>query len=713
MISTNRFTLYLAVLHIFLLACDCVHSQLLQGRSWIARLTNKQDSSVVNNSIPNGKSSWAFASAAAAEQNDSGDDSNIDLLEDGDLIIPEADAYTQEHHPCEIGFEGIRMVLKQKKKNEERVILDGSIKGIAKPGRMLAIMGPSGSGKTTFLHALAGKIKQNSRIRLSGMRFLNGNTVPGDAFIPAAFIEQETNFFPYMTVKETLDFRVELKLGRTVDKNSRDNIVKELMSLLSLSKSANTIVGNNKIRGVSGGERKRLSIACEMIDSPPVIFLDEPTSGLDSYQSLQVVQTMRRLANSGKTVVAVIHQPSQRIFSLFDDLLLLSEGKQMYFGEVKNVRSYFDSIGFSCANEEGTAEHILDIVSLATSPNGKEENTLHGHIDTISAHAIKQTQNLDVRMAKGYSGLDVSSKEVKTLLKRARLHNTPSSNIFRQFKLLFHRSFKEILRGKSVILLKAVQQITLGLIYGGIYSLGRDQSSIMDRFGLLNLIVVGTANMALATTIRSFPKEKSIVVSEIGCHLYRTFPYLLSKAISEMPLTALLSSLLGVIIYPLAGLQKVKSKFFNFLGLSTLHSTACQATGLFLGAVSPSSDFALALLPPIVVLSIIFDGRNISIENIPKLLRFLPKVGVVRWGYEGLATNEFLGLEFTTFGAKRGPVIKTGEEALERFGLGRSTLPQIARAELCIIGGSWLLSYLGLSLTSDKYAVMEAPKEKA
>ena len=91
--------------------------------------------------------------------------------------------------------------------------------------------------------------------------------------IPAAFIEQDTNFFPYMTVKETLDFRVELKLGRTVNKNDRDDIVKELMALLSLSKSANTIVGNTKVRGVSGGERKRLSIACEMIDSPPVIFL--------------------------------------------------------------------------------------------------------------------------------------------------------------------------------------------------------------------------------------------------------------------------------------------------------------------------------------------------------------------------------------------------------------------------------------------------------
>jgi len=568
--------------------------------------------------------------------------------------------------------------------------------------RSLAIMGPSGSGKTTVLHALAGKVKRNNRIQLYGLRYLNGNLISEDAVIPAAFIEQDTNFFPYMTVKETLDFRVELKLGRTVNKNDRDDIVKELMALLSLSKSANTIVGNTKVRGVSGGERKRLSIACEMIDSPPVIFLDEPTSGLDAYQSLQVIQTMRRLADSGKTVVAVIHQPSQRIFSLFDDLLLLSEGKQMYFGEVKNVRSYFDNIGYGCAKEEGTAEHILDVVSSPTTVNGNEQESLQESLDKISALAIQQTESLKLQYPK-------STKDINELLRRAKIHESPSANIFCQFKLLFKRSFKEILRGKSVILLKAVQQISVGLIYGGIYSLGNDQSSIMDRFGLLNLIVVGATNMAVAATIRAFPKEKSIVVSELGSKLYRTFPYLISKAMSEMPLTAFLSSLLGVIIYPLTGLQKVKSKFLNFLGLTTLHSIACQAAGLFLGAVSPSSDFALALLPPILVFSIIFDGRNISMENIPKLLRFIPKVGLIRWGYEGLATNEFLGLEFTSKGTKRGPVVKTGEEALDRFGLGGSTIPQILKAELLIIGSSWFLSFLGLSLTTGQYAVMQRP----
>merc|ERR1712038_787345 len=178
--------------------------------------------------------------------------------------------------------------------------------------------------------------------------------------LPAAYIEQESNFFPHLTVKETLDFRVELKLGDKLGKAARDDIVKDLIELLGLTKSANTIVGDAKVRGLSGGERKRLSIACELILSPPVIILDEPTTGLDSYQAAQVTEFLRKLADSGKTIIAVIHQPSQSVFSMFDDLLLISEGHLMYYGELKQVRSHLENLGYPCLKGTGTAEYVLD-----------------------------------------------------------------------------------------------------------------------------------------------------------------------------------------------------------------------------------------------------------------------------------------------------------------------------------------------------------------
>lgn len=626
--------------------------------------------------------------------------------------IPEpptdTDIETSLHNAkVELSFEGIRLELHGKKyKKAPRLILDGSIRGTAQSGRLLAIMGPSGSGKSTLLDALAGKIKYSPHTKLEGRRFLNHELVSGDSQIPAAYIQQEVNFFPHMTVKETLDFRVELKVGSSLSKGERDKLVTDLMDQLNLSKSANTIVGNGKVRGLSGGERKRLSIACEMISSPSIIFLDEPTSGLDSYQAMQVVETLRKLADDGKTVIAVIHQPSQQAFAQFDDLLLVSEGRQMYFGPVSKVRSYLDGLGYRASSETGTAEHILDIISKVNSADKDAEQASLDRIDHLADHAARdETIQLPTKAAAA-----AALKHTKRFASVAQ--GGPRASIFRQFKLLLRRSLSEAVRGKAALVIKVVQQVSLGLIYGGIYKLGNNQASIQDRIGLLSLIAIGSTNMGMAGTIRSFPKEKNIITGEIGSKLYKTLPYFLAKAIAEIPLLAAFSALFSGIVYTLTGLQRTRQKFQTFLGLVSLHTILSEAAGLLIGSISPSSDVALALFPPIVVLNIIFDGKNISEENTPKLLRWLPKIGIVRWGFEGLAINEFQGLHFDTSGPRRGPITKTGEEALDRFGLLGSTVGQVAKVQLMMIGTCWVMSYLGLSWTGQKYQYMSLPESK-
>ena len=332
------------------------------------------------------------------------------------------------------------------------------------------------AGKSTFLHALAGRIKDNPKLSLSGRRYFNGEEVAGDSQLPAAFIEQEVNFFPHMTVKETLDFRVELKLGKMLDKTERDEVVTSLMDQLGLGKSAGTIVGNSKIRGLSGGERKRLSIACEMISSPPIIMLDEPTSGLDSYQATQVVETLRRLADGGKTVVAVIHQPSQHVFGMFDDLLLISEGKQMYYGEVAMVRSYMDKLGYSAEQEVGTAEHVLECVSHVNGGSSEEKASLK-RIDRLAEEAKAHASEI-VLSASNDAEVATTKKKKKAKRKYFAVVHHSGANVFRQFRLLLTRSLDEVFRGKGAIIIKTVQQVTLGLIYGGIYQLGMNQVSL-------------------------------------------------------------------------------------------------------------------------------------------------------------------------------------------------------------------------------------------
>jgi hypothetical protein len=218
--------------------------------------------------------------------------------------------------------------------------------------------------------------------------------------------------------------------------------------------------------------------------------------------------------------------------------------------------------------------------------------------------------------------------------------------------------------------------------------------------------------MAMASTLRAFPKEKAIISTELSAKLYGTLPYFIGKAISEIPQTAFFSSLFGVLVSTFTGLNGNMRKLRRFLGLNSLHVLTAQSAGLAIGAISPNSDTALALFPAIMVLNIIFDGKNISEENTPRLLRWLPKVGLIRWGFEGLSLNEFEGLEFDTKGPQRGPVARNGEEALSRFGLAGKSLGNVVKAQLIITTSCWFLSFLGLTLTRQRFQTMEVPTSK-
>jgi ABC-2 type transporter len=231
-----------------------------------------------------------------------------------------------------------------------------------------------------------------------------------------------------------------------------------------------------------------LSIAVEMISSPSLIFLDEPTSGelavlphallfataylpntvlgLDSSAAASLVENLRNLANDGKTVVAVIHQPSQHVFSMFDDLLLLSDGQQMYFGPVKDVRSYMEKQGYQPEKEVGTAEYVIECISRVPRA-GESDADAHKRILALADNA-KTTQKVDL------GTVDESGHKMEHYAVVAARHG-PRANIFKQFRLLMKRAFKEAFRGKGILILKTVQQVTVALIYGGIYKLGNNQ----------------------------------------------------------------------------------------------------------------------------------------------------------------------------------------------------------------------------------------------
>lgn len=165
-------------------------------------------------------------------------------------------------------------------------------------------------------------------------------------------------------------------------------------------------------------------------------------------------------------------------------------------------------------------------------------------------------------------------------------------------------------------------------------------------------------------------------------------------------------------MYPLSGLQRTARKFATFLGISALNSVASSALGLLVGALAPSTDAALALFPPIIVLMIIFNGANISDESTPKLIKWLPKLSLVRWGFEGLAVNEFKGLTFQAAHRQRGPPRArfTGDDALDRLSFGQSTVKRAVKAQAAVLGACYLQTYRVLRNTKPRYATFAAPR---
>eukprot|EP00158_Paraphelidium_tribonemae_P008650 Partr_v1_DN28639_c1_g1_i1_m50047 putative (ABC) transporter len=234
---------------------------------------------------------------------------------------------TGHHIPATVSFRNIGYQISRK--GDRKRLLRG-IYGVVKPGEVMAIMGASGAGKTTCLDILAGRAKRGV---VSGQLLINGMVPTRQQFKKiSGYVDQEDTLLGTLTVYETLLYSALLRLPKDMSHAAKVRRVQDTMVELGIEHIANSRIGYPGHRGISGGEKRRVSIAMEVVTSPSVIYLDEPTSGLDSYNALTVVQSLVRLAkNYNRTVILSIHQPRSNIFAMFDKLLLLAEGGFMVY----------------------------------------------------------------------------------------------------------------------------------------------------------------------------------------------------------------------------------------------------------------------------------------------------------------------------------------------------------------------------------------------
>lgn len=618
--------------------------------------------------------------------------SNLDTVEETSELEEEPD--DESVTPVTVQWKKLTCVLMDKTGRVGKVLLN-KLSGEAKAGRLLAIMGPSGSGKTSLINVLAGQLPAAGRLRLTGQLSFDGRLLKSGA-PKVAYVRQEDLFFSQLTVRETLSLAAELQLSNKLDKG---RYVNDLLYRLGLGSCADTIVGDNKVRGISGGEKKRLSIACELVASPSVIFADEPTTGLDAFQAEQVIQTLRKLAEDGHTVIISIHQPRGSIYAKFDDLVLLSNGSLVYAGPAgDDAIAYFDSIGYKVPEHVNPAEYFADLISVDYSSPEREDITRQKLASLVKAFAHEGAENSDAI-------IDDKTEEDES---NALVAVSPGPKIgwWSQFRFLLNRAWLQATRDGPTNKVRASMSISSAIIFGSIFwRMGLSQTSIQDRMGLLQVAAVNTAMAALTKTVNVFPKERTIVQRERTKGSYDLVPYLASKLIAEAPVSAAFPLAFGAIVYPLTRLNPSISRFLKFSGVHVVEAFAASAMGLTVGAVSPTLEAASALGPSIMTVFIVFGGYYVNESNTPILFRWIPKISIIRWAFQALCVNEFKGLKFEKV---KSFDVEDGEQVLDRLSFGTTTLrgALVEEARIAILW--YYLTYLALRRTRPRYQAFEA-----
>jgi ABC-type multidrug transport system permease subunit len=463
-----------------------------------------------------------------------------------------------------------------------------------------------------------------------------------------------------------------------------------------------------------------------MFGSPNLLFADEPTTGLDSFQAERVMEALKELAEEGgHTVITSIHQPRSSIYALFDDLMVLSEGRVMYLGPASKARDYFieamASIGLpfgvskDVVRNSNPAELIIDLVSIDMSSPEMERKS-HERLALLADYFQKHQKKTrkDSHHSQSVVGNELVATSVAAGAVSRRKPAKTGASMIEQFRLLFIRSWRQVHRSKVANFARACANIGSGVVFGCIYyKLGKGQSSMNDRLGLMQVAAVNTAMSTVIKTLNAFPIERNIVQSERAAGSYSVAPYLVSKLAAEFPLAAIFPNLFGVCVYRMCNLNPAKNCFLNFAALLTLEAFTSSALGMLVGAFTPDEDSALAVGPSLMTVAIIFSGFYISPDNIPKAFRWLKTTSLIKWAFEGLAVNELKGQEFDSDGdgKYRGPVIKTGDQLLERVGFGDSTVRNSVVGLSRILASCYALTYFFLVRDLPKVQEMVDPEE--
>lgn len=523
------------------------------------------------------------------------------------------------------------------KREVAKQILQG-ITGSVGPGEMLALMGPSGSGKTTLLNVLACR-KTTDNHKATGEITYNG--APFSKFMKRrmAFVTQDDMLYPHLTVKETLTYAALLRLPASMTKKEKTEVAEQVIRQLGLERCRDTLIGSTFLRGISGGERKRVCIGHEMLINPSIIFLDEPTSGLDSTTALRIIQLLQKLAQSGRAVVTTIHQPSSRLFGLFDKMLLLAEGRAAYFGAATRALLYFESIGFSPLIAMNPADFLLDVCSGNTSEMSLPP-LLQKHHEEVACRDVLQYV---------WECFEVGSKQQQAHAKVATTMQQTTSNEEErawpttwatQVVVLLKRGVRER-RHDYLSRLRIIQIMAVAVLCGSLWLHSSSQTAddLRDQAALLFFIAVFWGYIPLFNAIFTFPLDRALLDKERASDMYRLSAYFLARLMADLPLDLLLPFLFITVVYFMANLRMTIAAFSLTMLTVFLTVITAQGVGLLIGATFTDLKKSTTFGSVLVIAFMLVGG--FYVHRIPTFISWVKYISIQSYSYRLLLKIQY------------------------------------------------------------------------
>lgn len=535
---------------------------------------------------------------------------------------------------------------------ETQKVLEG-LTGYAEPGTFTALMGPSGSGKSTLLDALASRLAANAF--LSGTILLNGHKTKL-SFGTAAYVTQDDTLIGTLTVRETIAYSARLRLPDNMPWSEKQALIESTIIEMGLQDCADTVVGNWHLRGISGGEKRRVSIALEILMRPRLLFLDEPTSGLDSASAFFVTQTLRGLSRDGRTVIASIHQPSSEVFELFDRLYLLSGGKTVYFGQASEAYEFFAQAGFPCPSLRNPSDHFLRCIN---SDFDKVKATLKGSmklrfeatddpLEKIStAEATRTLINYYATSQYSYSArqrVEEISKVKGTVLDSG---GSQASFPMQAFTLT-KRSFVNMSRDFGYYWLRLVIYVLVTVCIGTIYlNVGTSYNSILAR-GSCASFVFGFVTFMSIGGFPSFVEDMKVFQRERMNGHYGVTAFVISNTISAMPFLILITFISGTVCYFMVRLHPGFEHYLFFVLCLYASVTVVESLMMAIASVVPNFLMGIITGAGIQGIFMLVSGYFRLPNDIPKPVWRYPMsyISFHFWALQGQYQNDLKGLLF-------------------------------------------------------------------